>query len=83
MATMNNSLPEAMKKWVETQVKGGRFTNASDYVRDLIRRDQDAQDKRERLVMALIEGEDSGVSAKSVPKIWNDLMQELSGPRTD
>lgn len=83
MATMNVSLPAAMKKWVEIQVKGGRFANASDYVRDLIRRDQDAQDKRERLVRALIEGEESGVSVKSVPEIWDDLKGELSGPRND
>jgi len=45
MATMNVSLPEAMKKWVNTQVKTGRYGNASDYVRDLIRRDQDQLNK--------------------------------------
>ena len=41
MATMNVSLPEQMKFWVEQQSKGGRFSNSSDYVRDLIRRDQE------------------------------------------
>jgi len=40
MATMNVSLPNPMKEWVETQAKTGRYSNASDYVRDLIRRDQ-------------------------------------------
>jgi|GEM_PF-518478 len=45
MATMNVSLPEAMKKWVNSQVKTGRYGNASDYVRDLIRRDQDQMNK--------------------------------------
>ena len=40
MATMNVSLPEPMKAWVERQAAGGRYGNASDYVRDLIRRDQ-------------------------------------------
>ena len=39
MATMNVSLPDQMKEWVEKQVRLGRFGNASDYVRDLIRRD--------------------------------------------
>ena len=43
MATMNVSLPDPMKAWVETQSEGGRYSNASDYVRDLIRRDQDRQ----------------------------------------
>ena len=41
MATMNVSLPGPMKTWVEAQTKDGRYSNASDYVRDLIRRDQD------------------------------------------
>ena len=41
MATMNVSLPDAMKDWVEAQARGGRYSNASDYVRDLVRRDQE------------------------------------------
>ncbi|MFG6661323.1 type II toxin-antitoxin system ParD family antitoxin [Sulfitobacter sp. 915] len=39
MATMNISLPDPMKNWVEEQAKTGRYANTSDYVRDLIRRD--------------------------------------------
>lgn len=45
MATMNVSLPDAMRDWVEQQTKSGRYANASDYVRDLIRHDQDARDE--------------------------------------
>jgi antitoxin ParD1/3/4 len=41
MATMNVSLPDAMKAWVEAQTEDGRYSNSSDYVRDLIRRDQE------------------------------------------
>ena len=41
MATMNISLPDQMKEWVEAQSGSGRYSNASDYVRDLIRRDQE------------------------------------------
>ena len=40
MSTMNVSLPAEMKAWVEAQSQTGRFANSSDYVRDLIRRDQ-------------------------------------------
>jgi len=43
MATMNVSLPAPMKKWVEGQTEDGRYSNASDYVRDLIRRDQERE----------------------------------------
>lgn len=40
MGTMNISLPDPMKSWVEDQTKSGRYANSSDYVRDLIRRDR-------------------------------------------
>lgn len=43
MATMNISLPDPMKSYVEAQTLDGRYANASDYVRDLIRRDQARQ----------------------------------------
>ena len=41
--TMNISLPEEMKAFVEAQAASGRYSNASDYVRDLIRHAQDEQ----------------------------------------
>ncbi len=59
MATMNISLPDQMKNWVEECVQSGRYANASDYVRDLIRKDHI---KLEQLRQALIEGENSGSS---------------------
>lgn len=40
MGTMNISLPDPMKSWVEDQAKSGRYANSSDYIRDLIRRDR-------------------------------------------
>jgi antitoxin ParD1/3/4 len=40
MGTMNISLPDPMKNWVEDQARSGRYANSSDYVRDLIRRDR-------------------------------------------
>lgn len=73
MATMNVSLPDPMKDWVEEQVKTGHYSNASDYVRDLIRRDQDYQDQRETLVQALIAGETSGVSKRTLEEIWREI----------
>jgi antitoxin ParD1/3/4 len=59
MTTMNISLPEQMKGWVEECVQSGRYANSSDYVRDLIRRDHL---QLEQLRQALIEGENSGPS---------------------
>ena len=60
MATMNVSLPATMKAWVEKQAEGGRYGNASDYVRDLIRRDQDRQAAIGALQAAITEGVESG-----------------------
>ena len=62
-----------MKEWVEDQVGGGLYSNTSDYVRDLIRQDQDAQNKRELLVKALQKGEKSGVSKRTLDDIWNEV----------
>jgi antitoxin ParD1/3/4 len=73
MATMNVSLPDLMKEWVEKQIKTGHYSNASDYVRDLIRRDQEYHDRRETLVKALITGENSGMSDRSLEDIWQSV----------
>jgi antitoxin ParD1/3/4 len=69
MATMNVSLPAAMKAWVEEQAGTGRYSNASDYVRDLIRRDQERADKITAMQRLVDEAEDSGVSAKSMDEM--------------
>jgi antitoxin ParD1/3/4 len=66
MATMNVSLPDPLREFVEERVRSGRYANASDYVRDLIRRDQD---RRDDLTRALADGEASGVSRRSVREI--------------
>lgn len=73
MATMNISLPDPMKTWVEEQVSTGHYSNASDYVRDLIRRDQVAQRDREALVQALVAGEGSGISERTFDSVWQGL----------
>lgn len=73
MATMNVSLPDVMKVWVESQVQSGKYSNVSDYVRDLIRRDQEFNDKRELLVQALIAGEKSGKSKRTLDEIWQSV----------
>ena len=60
MASMNVSLPDPLKAWVEAQAKTGRYANASDYVRDLIRRDQDRNSKIDALQKLITEGIESG-----------------------
>ncbi|MFJ1307550.1 type II toxin-antitoxin system ParD family antitoxin [Agrobacterium sp. P15N1-A] len=65
MATMNISLPAPMKEWVEAQSRTGRYSNASDYVRDLIRKDQERGEKIAAMQRFVDEGFQSGVGHRS------------------
>jgi antitoxin ParD1/3/4 len=69
MATMNISLPDPMKHWAEAQIQGGRYSNVSDYVRDLIRRDQEMKDKIAYIQARVDEGRASGISSDSMSDI--------------
>lgn len=57
---MNVSLPDAMKAWVESEAEGGRYGNVSDYIRDLIRQDQERKEAVRTLQAAITEGIESG-----------------------
>lgn len=69
MATMNVSLPAQMKEWVEAQARSGRYGNSSDYIRDLIRRDQEKQDRLQLLQELVDEGLNSGPSTRSMEEL--------------
>lgn len=72
MVTMNISLPGQMKEWVEAQSKTGRYSNASDYVRDLIRKDQERSEK-----IAAMQGlVDEGLQAPSGDRSEDALFAE-------
>lgn len=64
MATMNISLPDAMRDWVERQLETGLYANNSDYVRDLIRKDQQRAEKQAVLQQAITAGLESGNSGE-------------------
>ena len=59
MATMNISVPDPMKDWVQAQIDGGKYASTSDYVRDLIRKDQQERDKLDALQAAISLGFES------------------------
>jgi antitoxin ParD1/3/4 len=76
MATMNVSLPDLMKQWVDQQSENGRYSNASDYMRDLIRRDQARQDAVVVLQQAVSEGVNSGPTRSFDPAQFKLAMRE-------
>lgn len=49
MTTMTISLPEQMKRWIDEQVDVGGYASASDYVRDLVRRDRERREKSDKV----------------------------------
>jgi antitoxin ParD1/3/4 len=75
MATMNISLPEPMKRWVEAQADDGRYSNSSDYVRDLIRRDQVRLEK-----IAAMQGlVDEALAEPAVEMTMDEILQAVRG----
>ncbi len=62
MGQMNISITEPLKNWCEARVAEGRYSSTSDYVRDLIRRDQDEAMKLAQLRAEIAKGDASGIS---------------------
>lgn len=60
MATMNISLPGPLKTFAEAQTREGSFANVSDYMRELIRRDQERHRALTEIQAAIDEGVASG-----------------------
>lgn len=80
MSTMNISLPAALKKYVRERVKAENYSNASDYVRTLIREDQRRRgiDRLEELLLAgLNEGGEKPLDADE----WASIREEAAARR--
>jgi len=76
MATMNISLPDPMKAWVEEQAKSGRYANTSDVVRDLIRREQAKAEKIAHWNTLIEEAYTSGISEMTFEEIIAEARAE-------
>ena len=83
MATMNVSLPNQMKAWVEAQVQGGQYGNVSDYVRDLIRRDQQSREQIKTLQAAITKGLESGISDRSMQDVLKEARSKAKAAKHD
>jgi antitoxin ParD1/3/4 len=74
MAQMNISIPDALKGWAEQRVAEGRYASISDYVRDLIRKDQDDAAQLAWLQAEIEKGRASGVSDRNISDVLKDIM---------
>jgi antitoxin ParD1/3/4 len=70
---MTVTLPEPMKDWVETQISRGEYASASDYVRELIRRDRELRAQPltlNDLQNIVADSKASGISSRTVYEIF-------------
>jgi antitoxin ParD1/3/4 len=74
MESMNISLPEPLKQFVDGQISSGRYSSASEYVRELIRADEKrkAADELEALLLAGLQGEATEMTSDD----WRAIRQE-------
>ena len=79
MATVRKTvtLTAQQDQWIKARIAAGGFTNDSEYIRDLIRRDQEESAGYRALEAAIRAGLNSGVSDKTVPEIMEDVEARL------
>lgn len=80
MGTIRKSIAFTTQQedWIKLQVEKGLYTNESEYIRDLIRKDQDYNLKLEQLQNAIDEGFNSGVNQKWILDIMEGIDQNSS-----
>jgi antitoxin ParD1/3/4 len=76
MQTMNISLPDPMKQYVEDQVAAGDYSSASEYMRELVRADQ-KRNAKEQLDQTLLQLLREGDPREATPEFWATLRDEL------
>jgi antitoxin ParD1/3/4 len=77
MTTMNISLPENLKGFVDKQVQTGGYSTSSEYIRELIREDQKKK-LEQRLSLLLLEGMQSGEPIAAGAAYWKAKRKRLS-----
>ncbi len=76
--TMSFALPEALRSYVDQRVRSGQYGNTSEYLRELIRRDQEEQAKK-RLRELIEEGLSSGTGQALTPRRAAQLKKQALG----
>jgi antitoxin ParD1/3/4 len=79
MQTMNISLPDPLKEFVEDQIAEGRYSSVSEYVRELIRQDEKrkAEERLEALLLEGLQGEHSELTHQDFDDIRKEALVQL------
>jgi len=74
MSTMNISLPESLKGFADEQVRQRGYSTSSEYLRELIRKEQD----RQQLRSLLLEGATSALGPEADTHYFSRLRQQVN-----
>ncbi len=83
MQSMNISLPDPLKAFVDAQIAQGRYSSVSEYVRELIRADEKrkAEEQLEALLMEGLQGEERELTRDDWQAIRRDAVAEFKKVR--
>ena len=76
--TLSFAIPETLVAYIDARVVAGGYGNRSEYVRDLVRRDQ-LEQARDHLRALIAEGLVSGPPTVDTPADWDELRDIASG----
>lgn len=71
------TLTHQQDEWIKAQINVGKFTNDSEYIRALVRRDQERKYAMQEVSALLIEGEESGISTLTPEQIREDVQMKM------
>lgn len=79
MGTIRKTLTftDQQNQWIKSKISQGEFTNESEYVRHLVRQDQEQQAKIKDLKAAIAKGKESGTSELQIPEIMRAVETRL------
>ncbi len=76
MSSLNISLPQPLKKYVDERVKRDGYSTPSEFVRELLRSDQKRR-VEEKLEFLLAEGVDSGEPVEADEAFWDGIRRDV------
>lgn len=84
MTSMNISLPDPLKAFVDAQIESGRYSSASEYVRELIREDErrKAQERLEALLLEGLSGDETPLTRQDFDDIRRQALERIRSQST-
>ncbi len=80
MLTMNISLPDPLKEFVDAQIASGRYSSVSEYIRALIREDEkrNAEERLEALLLEGLASEETELTRQDFEHIRKEALAQLN-----